>query len=143
MSQPLSRDNGETPNILNLLAELAKHPDGLELTKLVYQLHLAQANSQPMPEEANRTRLIAIALNLVKSLKIVNPPYFKSMGNDAIRAFIDQYLPKLDSYNTNGDKEGQGKESVETNCGNLEFLQAYQQIEEKRAEVYQRLATES
>jgi hypothetical protein len=143
MSQYLSPDNGQTPNLLNLLADLAKHPDGLELTKLVYQLHMAQANSQPMPEEANRTRLIAIALKLVKSLKIVNPPYFKSMGNDAIRAFIDQYLPKLDSYNTNGDKEGQGKESVETNCGNLEFLQAYQQIEEKRAEVYQRLATES
>ena len=143
MSQPLSPDNGQTPNLLNLLAELAKHPDGLELTKLVYQLHLAQANSQLMPEEADRTRLIAIALKLVKSLKIVNPPYFKSMGNDAIRAFIDQYLPKLDSYNTNGDKEGQGKESVETNCGNLEFLQAYQPIEEKRAEVYQRLATES
>ncbi len=74
---------------------------------------------------------------------MTQPRYFKGMGDDAIRAFIDQYLPKLDSYNTNGDKEGQGKESVEANCGNLEFLQAYQQIEEKRTEVYQRLATES
>lgn len=140
MSQHLSPDNGQSPNLLNLLADLAKHPDGLELTKLVYQLHMAQANSQPMPEEANRTRLIAIALKLVKSLGIVNPPYFKGMSDDAILAFIAQYLPKLDSYNTNGDKEGQSKESVETYCDNLEFLQAYQQIEEKRAEVYQRLA---
>ena len=140
MSQPLSPDNGQTPNLLNLLAELAKHPDGLELTKLVYQLHMAQANSQPMPEEANRTRLIAIAMNLVKSQKIVTPPYFKGMSDDAIRTFIAQYLPKLDSDNTNGDKEGQSQESVETYCDNLEFLQAYQQVEEKRAEVYQRLA---
>ncbi len=140
MSQPLSPDNGQSPNLLNLLAELAKHPDGLELTKLVYQLHMAQANSQPMPEEANRTRLIAIAMNLVKSQKIVTPPYFKGMSDDAIRTFIAQYLPKLDSDNTNGDKEGQSQESVETYCDNLEFLQAYQQIEEKRAEVYQRLA---
>jgi len=140
MSQPLSPNNGQSPNILNLLAELAKHPDGLELTKLVYQLHMAQANSQPMPEEANRTRLIAIAMNLVKSQKIVTPPYFKGMSDDAIRTFIAQYLPKLDSDNTNGDKEGQSQESVETYCDNLEFLQAYQQIEEKRAEVYQRLA---
>ncbi len=140
MSQPLSPDNGQTPNLLNLLADLAKHPDGLELTKLVYQLHMAQANSQPMPEEANRTRLIAIAMNLVKSQKIVTPPYFKGMSDDAIRTFIAQYLPKLDSDNTNGDKEGQSQESVETYCDNLEFLQAYQQIEEKRAEVYQRLA---
>lgn len=143
MSQHLGPDNGQSPNLLNLLAELAKHPDGLELTKLVYQLHMAQRHSQPMPEEANRTRLIALALNLVKSLGIVNPPYFKGLSDDAIRAFIAKYLPKLDSYNTNGDKEGQGKESVETYCDNLEFLQAYQQIEEKRAEVYQRLATES
>lgn len=140
MSQPLSPDNGQTPNLLNLLADLAKHPDGLELTKLVYQLHMAQANSQLMPEEANRTRLIAIAMNLVKSQKIVTPPYFKGMSDDAIRDFIAQYLPKLDSDNTNGDKEGQSQESVETYCDNLEFLQAYQQIEEKRAEVYQRLA---
>jgi hypothetical protein len=101
---------------------------------------MAQANSQPMPEEANRTRLIAIAMNLVKSQKIVTPPYFKGMSDDAIRTFIAQYLPKLDSDNTNGDKEGQSQESVETYCDNLEFLQAYQQIEEKRAEVYQRLA---
>lgn len=91
MSQHLSPNNGQTPNLLNLLAELAKHPDGLELTKLVYQLHLAQANSEPMSEEANRNRLIAISMNLVKSLGIVNPPYFKGMSDNAIRAFITEY----------------------------------------------------
>ena len=95
MSQHLSPNNGQTPNLLNLLADLAKHPDGLELTKQVYQLHLAQANSQPMPEEANRNRLIAIALQLVKNEDIENPPYFKGMSDDAIREFIAQYSPEL------------------------------------------------
>lgn len=91
MSQHLSLDNGQTPNILNLLAELAKHPDGLELTKLVYELYTAQANSQPIPEEVNRTRLIAIAMDLVRHRGIVNPPYFKDMSDDAIRTFLTKY----------------------------------------------------
>lgn len=91
MSQDHSPDNGQTPNLLNLLAELAKHPDGLELTKLVYQLYTAQANSQPMPEEANRTRLIALAMDLVRHRGIINPPYFKGMSDDAIRTFITEY----------------------------------------------------
>lgn len=95
MSQHLSSDNGQTPNLLNLLAELAKHPDGLELTKQVYQLHLAQRHSQPMPEEANRNRLIAIALQVVRNEKIENPPYFRGMTNGAIREFITQYSPEL------------------------------------------------
>ena len=95
MSQHLSPDNGQTPNLLNLLADLAKHPDGLELTKQVYQLHMAQANSQPMPEEANRTRLIAIALQVVRNEGIKNPPYFKGMTSEAIREFIALYSPEF------------------------------------------------
>ena len=95
MSQHLNSDNGQSPNLLNLLADLAKHPDGLELTKQVYQLHMAQANSQPMPEEANRTRLIAIALQVVRNEGIKNPPYFKGMTDDAIREFIALYSPEF------------------------------------------------
>ena len=95
MSQHLSPDNGQTPNLLNLLADLAKHPDGLELTKQVYQLHLAQRHSTTLPEEANRTRLIAIALQVVRNEGIKNPPYFKGMTDDAIREFIAQYSPEL------------------------------------------------
>ena len=48
-----------------------------------------------MPEEANRTRLIAIALQLVKNEDIENRPYFKGMSDDAIREFIAQYSPEL------------------------------------------------
>lgn len=95
MSQHLNSDNGQSPNLLNLLADLAKHPDGLELTKQLYQLHMAQRHSQPRPEAANRTRLIAIALQVVRNEGIENPPYFKGMTDEAIREFIALYSPEF------------------------------------------------
>ncbi len=56
-------------NLLSLLDKLVSHPNGLELARLMCQLHLAQASSQPQstPETADRTRLIAIAMHVVKS----------------------------------------------------------------------------
>ena len=52
-------------------------------------------DAQPTPEAANRNRLIALALQVVKSEDIENPPYFKGMSDDAIREFIAQYSPEL------------------------------------------------
>jgi hypothetical protein len=91
MSQYLSPDEAHSPNLLSLLDKLASHPNGLELAKLTYQIYLAQSEALPKPEAAGRNRLIAIAMEVVRRRGIVNPPYFKSMSDDLIRAFIAQY----------------------------------------------------
>jgi hypothetical protein len=78
-----------TQNPLLVLDKLSKHPRGLELAYLVYQLHQeAQKQAQPEP------RLIAIALNLAKRQGIKDRPYFKGMANDQIRKWIDRHSPK-------------------------------------------------
>jgi len=78
-----------TENPLLLLDKLSKHPRGLELAYLVYQLH-QDAQRQPQPE----SRLVAIALNLAKRQGIKDKPYFKGMANDEIRGWIAQHSPK-------------------------------------------------
>lgn len=77
-------------NPLLLLDKLSKHPRGLELAYLVYQLHQeAQRQTQPEP------RLVALALNLAKrqAIKEKDIPYFKAMPNDEIRGWIAQHSP--------------------------------------------------
>jgi hypothetical protein len=95
MFQHLSPDNSQSPNILTLLDKLASQPkgleNGLELTKLL----TFKPDLQLTPEVANRNRLIAIAMKLVRNEGIENPPYFKGMSDDAIREFIAQYSPEL------------------------------------------------
>ena len=77
-----------TQNPLSLLDKLSKHPRGLELAYLVYQLHQdSQRHTQPEP------RLVAIALNLGKRQGIKDRPYFKGMANDEIRRWIAQHSP--------------------------------------------------
>jgi hypothetical protein len=76
-------------NPLLLLDKLSKHPRGLELAYLVYQLH-QDSHRQTQPEP----RLVAIALNLAKRQDIKDRPYFKGMGNDEIRRWIAQHSPK-------------------------------------------------
>jgi hypothetical protein len=74
---------------LGLLAELLKHPHGLQLAHIVYQLRQdSQRQTQPEP------RLVAIALSLAKRQGIKDPPYFKGMANDEIRGWIAQHSPK-------------------------------------------------
>ncbi|MEG4426307.1 MULTISPECIES: hypothetical protein [unclassified Microcoleus] len=78
-----------TENPLLLLDKLSKHPRGLELAYLVYQLHQdSQGHTQSEP------RLVAIALNLAKRQGIKDRPYFKGMANKEIRKWIDQHSPK-------------------------------------------------
>ena len=73
---------------LGLLAELLKHPHGLQLAHIVYQLRQdSQRQTQPEP------RLVAIALNLAKRQGIKDRPYFKGMANDEIRGWIAQHSP--------------------------------------------------
>ncbi|MEZ2224998.1 MAG: hypothetical protein ACBR50_01790 [Microcoleus sp.] len=78
-------------NPLLLLDKLSKHPRGLELAYLVYQLH-QDSHRQTQPEP----RLVAIALNLAKrqAIKEKDIPYFKAMANDEIRGWIAQHSPK-------------------------------------------------
>ncbi|MEG4802429.1 hypothetical protein QUB63_15105 [Microcoleus sp. ARI1-B5] len=78
-----------TQNPLLLLDQLSKHPRGLELAYLVYQLHQdGQMQTQP------KSGLVAIALNLAKRQGIKDRPYFKGMANDEIRGWIAQHSPK-------------------------------------------------
>lgn len=75
-----------TQNPLLILDKLSKHPHGLELAYLVYQLHQdAQRQAQPDP------RLVAIALDKAKRQGIEDVPYFKAMANNEIRRWIAQH----------------------------------------------------
>ncbi|MEG3845121.1 hypothetical protein [Microcoleus sp. herbarium14] len=69
---------------LALLAALLAHPHGQELADLASQLH----------QDAQKSRLVAIALNLAKRQGIKDRPYFKSMANHEIRGWIAQHSPK-------------------------------------------------
>ncbi len=74
---------------LGLLAELLKHPHGLQLAHIVYQLRQdSQGQTPPEP------RLVAIALTLAKRQGIKDRPYFKGMANDEIRGWSAQHSPK-------------------------------------------------
>lgn len=95
MFQHLSSDNSQSPNIATLLDKLASQPNGLENGLKLAMLLTPKPDPQPTPEAANRNRLIAIALQVVKNEDIENPPYFKGMSDDAIREFIAQYSPEL------------------------------------------------
>lgn len=95
MSQHFSADNSQSPNIATLLDKLASQPNGLEDGLKLAMLLAPKPEPQTTPEVANRTRLIAIAMQLVRTEGIKNPPYFKSMDQNAIREFIAQYLPEL------------------------------------------------
>jgi len=95
MFQHLSSDSSQSPNIATLLDKLASQPNGLENGLKLAMLLTPKPDPQPTPEVANRTRLIAIAMQLVKNEGIEKQPYFKGMDNDAIREFIAQYSPEL------------------------------------------------
>lgn len=95
MFQHLSSDNSQSPNIATLLDKLASQPNGLENGLKLAMLLTPKPDPQPTPEAANRNRLIAIALQVVRNESVENPPYFRSMTNDAIREFIAQYSPEL------------------------------------------------
>jgi hypothetical protein len=74
---------------LGLLAELLKHPHGLQLAHIVCQLH-QDTQRQTQPD----SQLVAIALSLAKRQGIKDPPFFKGMANDEIRGWIAQHSPK-------------------------------------------------
>jgi hypothetical protein len=95
MFQHFSSDNSQAPNIATLLDKLASQPNGLENGLKLAMLLTPKPDAQPTPEAANRNRLIAIAMQLVKNEDIKKPPYFKGMSDDAIREFIAQYSPEL------------------------------------------------
>jgi hypothetical protein len=95
MFQHLSSDNFQSPNIATLLDKLASQPNGLENGLKLAMLLTPKPDPQITPDAANRNRLVAIALQLVKNEDIENPPYFKGMSDDAIREFIAQYSPEL------------------------------------------------
>lgn len=78
-----------TQNPLLILDKLSKHPRGLELAYLVYQLH-QDAQRQAQQDH----RLVAIALDLADRQGIKDRPYFKGMANDEIRKWIEQHSPK-------------------------------------------------
>ena len=81
-----------TQNPLLILDKLSKHPRGLELAYLVYQLH---QDSQRQTQQD--IRLVAIALSLAKRQGIKDRPYFKGMANDEIRKWIDRHSPKQET----------------------------------------------
>ena len=95
MFQHLSSDNSQSPNITTLLDKLASQPNGLENGLKLAMLLTPKPEPQLTPEAANRNRLIAIALQVVKNEDVENPPYFKGMSDDAIREFIAQYSPEF------------------------------------------------
>lgn len=95
MFQHLSPDNSQSPSIATLLDKLASQPNGLENGLKLAMLLTPKPDPQTTPDVANRTRLIAIAMQLVKNEGIEKPPYFKGMSDDAIREFIAQYSPEL------------------------------------------------
>ena len=60
------------PSPLELLEQLAKHPHGLELANLVYELHQkGQADTEPEP------RQVGSALHQVKFQGVEDSPYFR------------------------------------------------------------------
>lgn len=95
MLQNFSSDSSQSPDIVTLLDKLASQPNGLENGLKLAALLKSKPEQQSTPQVASRTRLIAIAMQLVKNEAIKNPPYFKGMDNDAIRKFIAQYQPEL------------------------------------------------
>ncbi|HEY9904797.1 MAG TPA: hypothetical protein V6D43_20565 [Candidatus Sericytochromatia bacterium] len=95
MFQHLSSDSSQSPDIATLLDKLASQPNGLENGLKLAALLMHQPEPQPTPETVSRTRLIAIALRLVRNEGIKNPPYFKGISDTAIREFIAQYSPEL------------------------------------------------
>lgn len=95
MSQYLSLTDSQPSNIAALLDKLANQPNGLENGLKLAMLLTPKPDPQPTPEAANRNRLIAIALQVVRNKKVENPPYFKAMTNDAIREFIALYSPEF------------------------------------------------
>ena len=95
MFQHLSSDNSQSPNIATLLDKLASQQNGLENGLKLAMLLTPKPDPQTTPDVANRTRLIAIALQVVRNEKVENPPYFKAMTNDAIREFIALYSPEF------------------------------------------------
>jgi hypothetical protein len=95
MFQHLSADNSQSPNIATLLDKLASQQNGLENGLKLAMLLTPKPDPQTTPDVANRTRLIAIALQVVRNENVENPPYFKGMTDDAIREFIAQYSPEL------------------------------------------------
>ena len=95
MFQHFSSDDSQSPNIASLLDKLASQPNGLENgLKLAMRL-TPKPDAQPTPEAANRNRLIAIAMHVVRNEGIKNPPYFKGMTDEAIREFIALYSPEF------------------------------------------------
>ncbi len=102
MFQHINPDDELSPRVISLLDKLASQPNGLEnglrlVTRLMPENPQPQSNNHATPEEANRRRLIAIAVKLVKQLGIVNEPYFKGMSDDEILDFINQYSPDAQS----------------------------------------------
>ena len=95
MFQHLSADNSQSPNIATLLDKLASQQNGLENGLKLAMLLTPKPDPQTTPDVANRTRLIAIALQVVRNENVENPPYFKGMTSEAIREFIAQYSPEF------------------------------------------------
>ncbi|HEY9875943.1 MAG TPA: hypothetical protein V6D12_21105 [Candidatus Obscuribacterales bacterium] len=95
MFQHFSSDNSQSPNITTLLDKLASQPNGLENGLKLAMLLTPKPDAQPTPDAANRNRLIAIALQVVRNEGIKNPPYFKGMTDEAIREFIALYSPEF------------------------------------------------
>jgi hypothetical protein len=95
MFQHFSSDNSQSPNITTLLDKLASQPNGLENGLKLAMLLTPKPDAQPTPDAANRNRLIAIALQVVRNKGIKNPPYFKAMTNEAIREFIALSSPEF------------------------------------------------
>jgi hypothetical protein len=94
MFQYLSSDSSQSPDIATLLDKLASQPNGLENGLKFLALLKPEPAQQSSPVAANRNRLIAIAMRLVRNEGIENPPYFKGMSDTAIREFIAQYSPE-------------------------------------------------
>ena len=95
MSPYFSLIDSQSSNIATLLDKLASQPNGLENALKLATLLAPKPDAQPTPDAANRNRLIAIALQVVRNEKVENPPYFKAMTNDAIREFIALYSPEF------------------------------------------------
>ena len=95
MFQHFSSDSSQSPDLATLLDKLASQPNGLENGLKLAALLTPKPEPHPTPETASRTRLIAIAMRLVRNEGIENPPYFKGMSDTAIREFIAQYSPEL------------------------------------------------
>jgi hypothetical protein len=95
MFQHLSPDNSQSPNIATLLDKLASQPNGLENGLKLAMLLTPKPEPQTTPDVANRTRLIASAMQLVRTKKLKKAPYFKGMSNEAIQDFIALYSPEF------------------------------------------------